>query len=661
MRPVLAALAALMLVTACNDGTTSGPAVDAPLPAPDASASDDSAPTTPDADDTEDDALPGTGDALPEASDATSLDAAEDATEDPCATRDCGEHGICTVEGDVASCLCEAGWVLDGASCVAACEFDPCTEPGRTRCEQAPNEPGGYACLCADGFVEDGIRCVPERCDGEVARTYLTVHDQTPLPEVTTPNQNGYDPLLRGDAVRVAVRFTRTPGATAHHLVVTLGSLAVTAETVTLDGVPVTPVTLDDRRLEVALPADAASGALVIQGTIGVTAPGLLAIESRARTSAGCAIPGSASGARVQLTGQINPKFNACNNLGDLRALQISTGVPDKNTEIYAQRNGAFTEISSNHKVLTQMTLCLSRPPGVTVSLAGSADATRPWTIDNHLLIEVYSSDPGQAGATRTEAWVTTSAGAVAPSSFANGDPIRMLNQASLPGDYTGSITPSYFTFPAGTVQLDRILPEGQPVWLRLTGLDTGVAGHLSNLFLTASEPGAWVPECRSVRDCPRTDAHNGNNLVLRAGCVDGRCGGPACGSQSACPLGQICLLGYCSDGCNASAPCPTGQVCASGQCVDVAAGGCRTYEDCATGHVCFFGRCEPGCFHPVRQNPSYASNHPSSFCILNPAGCPRCGTASTRCFSNYCRDCEIDGHCSPNQRCVNDRCVPRP
>jgi hypothetical protein len=235
-----------------------------------------------------------------------------------------------------------------------------------------------------------------------------------------------------------------------------------------------------------------------------------------------------------------------------------------------------------------------------------------------------------------------------------------MRNHASMPGDYTGSITPSFFTFPAGVVQLDRLLPEGRPSWLRITGLDTGVAGHLSHLFLTAGAPGAFVPECRTVRDCPRADSHNGSSLSPRAGCLDGRCAGPACASQSACPLGQVCLLGYCSTGCNATAPCPNGQECAAGACVDVAAGGCRTFSDCPTGQVCFFGRCEAGCFHPVRQNPAYGDNHASSFCRLNPTGCPRCGEASSRCFNNYCRDCEIDAHCNPTQRCVNDRCVTR-
>jgi hypothetical protein len=583
---------------------------------------------------------------------------------DPCADLDCGGHGTCFADVSGPVCLCEAGWVVSappegGTTCVSACEqANPCTEPGRTQCVQEASDPSGILCLCDAGHVEEGDRCVPTDCSEDSARAFVTVYDQTPLPTVTTPIQNGFDPLLRGDSVRVQVAFTRSVGPRTHHLVITHDNLAIVAESVALDGVSAVPVVLDARRLEVALPAEATAGRLTFDATIPVAAPGLLALEARVRSAAGCAVPGSGSGARIQLTGQVNAKHNACNDLGSLRSLQISTGVPDKDTSVYAERNGSFPDLADRYKILTQMTLCLARPAGVTVSFAGSADGTRPWTIDNHLLVEVFSTEPSQAGAQRVSAWVTTSANGNVPGSFPNGERIRLMNQGSLPGDYTGSITPSFFSFPAGVVQLDRVLPEGTPVWLRITGLDEGVAGHLSHLFLTASAPGEFVPECRSGRDCPREEASG--MYAPRAGCVGGRCVGPVCADQSACPLGQACLGGFCSDGCSATAPCPTGQTCASGQCVDVAAGGCRTYEDCPEGAVCFFGRCEAGCFHPVRQNPTYANNHATSVCKLTPAACPRCGTAAGRCWNNYCRDCEIDAHCSPSQRCVSDRCVAR-
>jgi hypothetical protein len=663
MRPVAVAIVAAIFVQGCPDASQELDASGEDLMA---EGMDTSAPRP----DTE---APGDGGLADDAGadgvdeDALAVDAppsgggTADAALDPCSVVDCSDHGSCVVEAGVATCLCEEGWVRDDArGCVPVCDTAPCTEPGRGVCSPEPSEPDGFVCACDPGRVLDGDRCVPADCASEVARTFLTVYDQTPLPGVTDPVRSGFDPLLRGDSVRVVVRFTRTAGAEPHRAVVSLSSLTVAADSVTLDGASVTPSVLDDRRLEVDLPPDATSGQLAFDGTIGATAPGLLAIEARAKTAEGCAISGSASGARVQLTGQVNPKHNTCNNLGDLRALQISTGVPDKDTSVYEQRNGSFNEIGATYKVLTQMTLCLSRPEGVTVSLAGSADATRPWTIDNHLLIEVYSGDPSLPGAQRTEAWITTSAAATAPLVFQNGDPIRMLKHASMPGDYTGSITPSFFTFPAGVVQLDAMLPAGQPSWLRITGLDAGVAGHLSHLFLTASAPGVFVPECQTVRDCPRPDSRNGDAVAPRAGCIDGRCTGPACANQSACPRGQACLLGFCSVGCNSGAPCPTGTECAAGFCVDVAAGGCRTVNDCPTGHMCFFGRCEPGCFHPVRQNPTYADNYQTSFCKTNPAGCPRCGDASRRCFNNYCRDCEIDAHCQPSERCSNDRCVPR-
>jgi hypothetical protein len=585
---------------------------------------------------------------------------------DLCQGVDCAGHGLCFVDPSEAEarCGCEAGWgsaaEADGTpTCVSLCEAsNPCTEPGRGRCLLEPAEPAGYVCLCDPDHVEDAGRCVPTDCGEDLARTFLTVYDQTPLPTVTTPIQSGFDPLLRGDAVRIQVGVTRTPSVRTHHVVVSHDGLAIDPASLAIDGVPVSAVSLDARRLEVALPPEATAGRLTFDATLPANGPGLLAVEARVRSAAGCTVPGSASGARVQLTGQLNAKHNTCNDLGSLRSLQISAGIPDKDTTVYAERNGDFADLGGRYKILTQMTLCLVRPPGVTVSFAGSADGTRPWTIDNHLLVEVYSAEPSQPGATRLSAWITTSANGTVPGTFPDGEPIRLMNQGSLPGDYTGSITPSFFSFPAGVVQLDRVLPEGTPVWLRITGLDEGVAGHLSHLFLTASAPGEVVPECRTARDCPLESASG--QLAPRAGCVSGRCAGPACASQSACPLGQVCLGGYCSDGCSATAPCPTGQACAAGMCVDVAAGGCRSFEDCPEGSVCFFGRCEAGCFHPVRQNPTYANNHANSVCRLTPAACPRCGTASSRCWNNYCRDCEIDAHCSPNQRCVNDRCVPR-
>jgi hypothetical protein len=472
--------------------------------------------------------------------------------------------------------------------------------------------------------------------------------------------RTGYDPLLKGDTVRVHVDFNRAAGERPVKLQLAIDNLVLSPTTTRLDGVAVPLTSLGANRFELQIPAETRSGRLSFEGAIPESGPGLLALEARLVTATGCRIAQAASGARIQLTGSVNPKHAVCNDMSDLRSLQISTGVLDKDTTVYEERNGDFDEISSTFKVLTQMTLCIVRPGTVTVSLAGSADGTRPWTIDNFLLIEVFDGDPAAPTTQRTAAWVTTSWAASAPSRYADGTPIRMLSHASLPGDYTGSRTPSPFSFPAGTVQLDRLLPAGQRSWLRLTGLDSGVAGHLSRLFIHAGAPGAVVAECRSHRDCPREDSFDGIDTRIRSGCVAGRCTPIPCGGANGCQLGQTCLQNFCTDACTTDGQCPEGQVCGNGGvCAMVGDGGCKTFEDCPRGEVCFFGRCEAGCFQAVEAHPTYAVNNAQySLCRLSPAACPRCPKEGDRCWSNYCRECEIDAHCTAGKVCRADACV---
>jgi len=542
------------------------------------------------------------------------------------------------------------------------CEPNPCVETNRTACRVEPGAGSGFRCDCAAGFTGVDGACIDATCDDEVATTGVTVIDLTALPATTNPVKAGFDPLLAGDRARVVVDFARVAGDRPVEVVMTTGALAADAASFRLDDQVVTPTFVTESRVSIAIPIGKRAGRVFFEGTIATNGPGLLALEARLLTTAQCNIVGSGSGARIQLTGSVNPKYNICNDLSDLKSLQISAGIPDKDTSVYAARNGSFEDLSATYKILTQMTLCLQRPEGYTVSLAGSADGTRPWTIDNFLLMEVFDGDPTVPGTNRIDAWVTTSTGATAPSRFSDGTTVKMLAHASLPGDYTGSRSPSPFTFPAKTVQLNIFVPSAQRVWLRLTGLDSGVAGHLSRLYLHVSPPEVDVPECRSAKDCPREDSYDGTSVKFRSGCLEGRCTAIPCSAGTPCELGQLCSQGFCTDGCARDDQCRIGQVCGMGMCTELTTGGCKTFADCPTGEVCFFGRCEAGCFHPVNQQASYSDNYPTySICRATPAACPRCGDLSSRCWNNYCRDCEIDAHCSTGQVCNDFKCVVSP
>ncbi len=543
------------------------------------------------------------------------------------------------------------------------CATANCNAPNRGVCIPDPMA-NTYTCACDPGHALDGDTCVSTACDAERFRTWLTVHDMTPLPNTTNPVRVGFDPLLPTDRVRVVVELEKLAGSRASRVVVFTQRLEIDPATVRLDGAPTVLATLPtNRQVALALPASFTSGRLAFDATITAEGAPFVALDARAFTDLNCPIDGSASGARLQLAGTRDPKGVGCNDVSDLRSVQLTDAIPDKDTSVYETRNGTFAAISNSYKVLTQMTLCLQRTDDRAVSLAGSADGTRPWTIDNFLLIEAFSSDPADTTvpATRTDAWLTTSAGANAPSAFADGGVIRIANHASLPGDYTGSRTPSAFTFPAGVVSLDRILPVGERVWLRFTGLDTGVAGHMSRLFITSSEPDAAPHECRSFLDCPLPTSNNGSAIAIRSGCIEGACTPVACGSG--CALGQRCVQGFCTDGCDNAQSCPSGETCNANRCVAVtpglSEGDCRTFADCPLGEVCFFGRCEAGCFHPVSQSPTYADNNTTySLCKTNPAACPRCPVATDRCWYNYCRACELDAHCPSGQVCADYACV---
>ena len=75
---------------------------------------------------------------------------------------------------------------------------------------------------------------------------------------------------------------------------------------------------------------------------------------------------------------------------------------------------------------------------------------------------------------------------------------------------------------------------------------------------------------------------------------------------------------------------------------------------------MCLFGRCEAGCYHPAQQRADYSANDAAtSQCLLFAGSCPRCGVEPAGCFNNYCRTCEVDGHCGAGQTCIDYVCSP--
>lgn len=539
------------------------------------------------------------------------------------------------------------------------CDPSPCTARNRTICIADGTT---WTCACDPGHVLVGDACEPNTCDTERVRTTLTVHDLTPLPNTANPVRTGFDPLLGGDRVKVVIDVERVAGTRPLRVAVFSQRLVIDPTTMQLDAQSTPGLAATDRQLNLTVDAAFTSGRLSFEATVAQDGPPALGLDVRVFTDTNCPIAGSASAARLQLAGTRDPKTPGCVDMSDVRSLQLSDAIPDKDTSVYEQRNGTFAAISTSHKILTQMTVCLERSATNTVALSGSADGTRPWTIDNFLLIERFDTDPEAGPAAPSASWLTTSTGATAPGRYADQSPITIIKHASLPGDLTGSRTPSAFSFPANVLQLDALMPVGQRAWFRFTGLDTGVAGHLSRLFVVSHPADTTVPECRTHLDCPRPDSVNGFAIAIRSGCLSGRCAPVTC--DAGCPLGQRCLQGFCTDGCETAATCPTGSTCAMGQCVapvpGTSRGACASFSDCPLGEVCLLGRCEPGCFHPTNQDPTYGGNHSASVCRQTPAACPRCPGVNDRCWYGYCRQCEIDSHCASGQRCADTTCVPR-
>ncbi len=90
--------------------------------------------------------------------------------EDPCVDEEMACPGIpqCTASADWSSfaCICPEGTVPFESDCVDdPCTPNPCTEPGRGRCQA--QLPGAFTCGCEAGYLEQNGSCVPDPAAAE--------------------------------------------------------------------------------------------------------------------------------------------------------------------------------------------------------------------------------------------------------------------------------------------------------------------------------------------------------------------------------------------------------------------------------------------------------------------------------------------------------------
>lgn len=88
----------------------------------------------------------------------TSTDTGTGGEGDTCHTVQCGEHAACAEIDGGPACLCESGWVGDGATCT---DLDECAT-GTAKCDSnatCTNTPGSYTCACRAGYTGDGMTC----------------------------------------------------------------------------------------------------------------------------------------------------------------------------------------------------------------------------------------------------------------------------------------------------------------------------------------------------------------------------------------------------------------------------------------------------------------------------------------------------------------------
>ena len=595
-------------------------------------------------------------------------DTVEDATVDTgprtCLEADCDLAGIC-IESDAGDiCQCADGFVRVGRfRCLTEAEAGvcgtlPCTRANQTVCSNVAEAEGGFECACDPGFVRSDGLCRPEECADLRVRTEATVFDLSPLSGVSDPVTTGYDPLMPADLVRVTIDVEATSAGVGSVVRVEFDNLELFDSTVLLDGngVTLSGFIPGSSFFRVTLP-DNGSHELRFDAQVS-GADGPISIEAHVETAEGCFIAESGTAVRAFVGSATSRSASGCIDMSDFTNVMTMLDVPDRDTTPY----DAITETSLTYgtgRVLQEIALCVVRNDGQTVFLSGSADGTRPWMVDNFLLIETFDRNP-DSGGERQAAYITNTQNGVTAPTLADLTPLPVLHLASLPGDYLGSMTTARFGFPAGVVQLDELLPAGEAVWVRLTAIDGDSVGRVSRLYLQSSPVDAPPAECITHFDCATEESRDGTAYTLAAGCVEGACSGVACAAEGECAAGQRCLNGFCTAGCSVTEPCPEGEECsAEGWCVTPETPTeCRVYSDCAAGEVCFFGRCEAGCYHPVHQRADYSDNDGTlSLCRLNVDACPRCLVDTDRCWNNFCQQCEIEAHCNPGELCLDGVC----
>ncbi len=112
-----------------------------------------------------------------------------------CEGQTCSDRGECVQEAGGARCVCEAGYMADGLTCVSDDDADLCVGvlcSGRGECQAID---GQAQCVCDDGYTADGLDCVPYVVPGEtlvelsvtepagVSRSQAAIRGGVPFPQ----------------------------------------------------------------------------------------------------------------------------------------------------------------------------------------------------------------------------------------------------------------------------------------------------------------------------------------------------------------------------------------------------------------------------------------------------------------------------------------------
>jgi len=176
------------------------------------------------------------------------------------------------------------------------------------------------------------------------------------------------------------------------------------------------------------------------------------------------------------------------------------------------------------------------------------------------------------------------------------------------------------------------------------------------------------------MRPAPES-CEGGLLIAIRNGCYQCvnpvTCRPPAgCADDSACPRGQVCRDGACTDRCQ---PVSCTLWCEDGFATDPATGceicacktACRVDTDCARGQRCVAGTCQASCV------PGGGACRPGCRDVVGPDGCPYCDCSCSdaqpcppgqACLDGQCvipqPECTADRPCRDGRRCLNGRCV---